>query len=108
MPVQNICSLWKKINKLWKDYYQTEPNLHYNGEIDKIIDYLTTYCNIKFGNYQEAIAWFEDVISNPESEIDSLMAVIDLGYVYMLMEGDDKASAYLQISAVKTQNHVRV
>ena len=75
-----------------KDYYQTEPNLHYNGEIDKIIDYLTTHCNIKLGNYQEAIAWFEDVISNPESEIDSLMAVIDLGYIYMLMEGDNKAS----------------
>ncbi len=84
-----------------KDYYQTEPNLHYNGEIDKIIDYLTTYCNIKLGNYQEAIAWFEDVISNPESEIDSLMAVIDLGYVYMLMEGDDKASVICRYPQLK-------
>jgi len=84
-----------------KDYYQTEPNLHYNGEIDKIIDYLTTYCNIKLGNYQEAIAWFEDVISNPESEIDSLMAVIDLGYVYMLMEGDDKASVTCRYPQLK-------
>jgi len=84
-----------------KDYYQTEPNLHYNGEIDKIIDYLTTHCNIKLGNYQEAIAWFEDVISNPESEIDSLMAVIDLGYVYMLMEGDDKASVTCRYPQLK-------
>lgn len=74
-----------------KDYYLSEPNLHYNGEIDKIIDYLTTHCNIKLGNYQEAIAWFEDVISNPPSELDSLMAVIDLGYVYMLMEEDAKS-----------------
>jgi len=84
-----------------KDYYQTEPNLHYNGEIDKIIDYLTTHCNIKLGNYQEAIAWFEDVISNPHSEIDSLMAVIDLGYVYMLMEGDDKASVICRYPQLK-------
>lgn len=84
-----------------KDYYQTEPNLHYNGEIDKIIDYLTTHCNIKLGNYQEAIAWFEDVISNSESEIDSLMAVIDLGYVYMLMEGDDKASVTCRYPQLK-------
>lgn len=84
-----------------KDYYQSEPNLHYNGEIDKIIDYLTTHCNIKLGNYQEAIAWFEDVISNPESEIDSLMAVIDLGYVYMLMEGDDKASVICRYPQLK-------
>jgi tetratricopeptide (TPR) repeat protein len=84
-----------------KNYYQTEPNLHYNGEIDKIIDYLTTHCNIKLGNYQEAISWFEDVISNPESELDSLMAVIDLGYVYMLMEGDDKASVTCRYPQLK-------
>ncbi|MEN6384987.1 MAG: T9SS type A sorting domain-containing protein, partial [Phycisphaerales bacterium] len=84
-----------------KDYYQTEPNLHYNGEIDKIIDYLTTHCNFKLGNYQEAIDWFEDVISNPDSEIDSLMAVIDLGYVYMLMEGDDKASVICRYPQLK-------
>ena len=84
-----------------KDYYQTEPNLHYNGEIDKIINYLTTHCNIKLGNYQEAISWFEDVISNPESELDSLMAVIDLGYIYMLMEGDDKASVICRYPQLK-------
>jgi hypothetical protein len=87
-----------------KDYYQTEPNLHYNGEIDKIIDYLTTHCNIKLGNYQEAISWFEDVISNPESELDSLMAVIDLGYIYMLMEGDDKASVICRYPQLKPKN----
>ncbi|MDY0152876.1 MAG: right-handed parallel beta-helix repeat-containing protein, partial [Candidatus Cloacimonas sp.] len=69
-----------------KDYYHTEPNLHWNGEIDKIADYLETYCNIKLGNYQEAIAWFEAIISNPPSELDSLMAVIDLGYTYVLMQ----------------------
>jgi hypothetical protein len=87
-----------------KDYYLSEPNLHYNGEIDKIIDYLTTHCNIKLGNYQEAIAWFEDVISNPPSELDSLMAVIDLGYVYMLMEGDDKASVIAMYPQLKPKS----
>ncbi|GAB1468082.1 hypothetical protein MASR2M64_07860 [Candidatus Cloacimonadota bacterium] len=86
------------------DYYLSEPNLHYNGEIDKIIDYLTTHCNIKLGNYQEAIAWFEDVISNPPSELDSLMAVIDLGYVYTLMEGDDKASVIAMYPQLKPKS----
>lgn len=69
-----------------KNYYATEPNLHWNGEIDKLADYLENYCNIKMGDYQTAIAWFEAVISNPPSELDSLMAVIDLGYVYLLMQ----------------------
>jgi len=68
-----------------KYYYHNEPNLHWNGEIDKLADYLENYCNIKLGNYQEAIQWFEVIISDPPSELDSLMAVIDLGYIYCLM-----------------------
>ena len=69
-----------------KDYYATAPNLHWNGEIDKLADYLENYCNIKMGDYQAAISWFEDIISDPDCELDSLMAVIDLGYVYLLMQ----------------------
>lgn len=69
-----------------KDYYATEPNLHWNGEIDKLADYLENYCNIKLGDYQAAISWFEDIISDPDCELDSLMTVIDLGYVYLLMQ----------------------
>ncbi len=69
-----------------KNYYHNEPNMHWNGEIDKLADYLENYCNIQMGNYQEAIAWFEAIISDPPSELDSLMAVIDLGYTYLLMQ----------------------
>jgi tetratricopeptide (TPR) repeat protein len=76
-----------------KDYYHTEPNLHWNGDIAKLADYLENYCNIKMGNYQEAIAWFEAVIADPPSELDSLMAVIDLGYVYLLMQENPPKSA---------------
>lgn len=77
--------------------------MHYDGEIDKVIDYLTTHCNISLGNYQEAIAWFEDIISDPETELDSLMAVIDLGYIYMLME-DDKASVSCRYPQLKPKS----
>ncbi len=87
-----------------KDYYSTEPNLHYNGEIDKVVDYLTTHCNIVLGNYQEAIAWFEDVISNPPSELDSLMAIIDLGYAYTLMQGDAKTSVIAKYPHLKPKS----
>lgn len=76
-----------------KDYYATEPNLHWNGEINKLADYLENYCNIKMGDYQAAIAWFEAVISDPQSELDSLMAVIDLGYVYLLMQENPPKSS---------------
>jgi len=78
-----------------KDYYSTEPNLHWNGDIDKLADYLEKYCDIKMGNYQEAIPFFEEIISNPPSELDSLMAVIDLGYTYCMMQEYPPKSAIM-------------
>jgi parallel beta-helix repeat protein len=92
MSAKNLINLEENYLAL-KTYYATEPNLHWNGEIDKLADYLENYCNIKMGDYQAAITWFEAVISNPPSEMDSLLAVIDLGYVYLLMqENAPKAS----------------
>lgn len=69
-----------------KNYYLNEPHMHYNGEMDKLADYLIAYCNIKLENYQDAITFFESVITGSPSELDSLMAIIDLGYVYLLMQ----------------------
>ena len=76
-------------------YYETEPNLHYNDEIDKFTDYLSNYCNIKMENYEEAIYWFEDIIADPTSEIDSVMAIIDAGYTYLLMEENGIRSGFV-------------
>ncbi|MFA7057332.1 MAG: T9SS type A sorting domain-containing protein [Candidatus Cloacimonadales bacterium] len=69
-----------------KDYYLTEPRFQYDGQIDHTIDYLTKHCDIKLGNYEEAINWFENEIANPRTAYDSLVAIIDLGYIYTLME----------------------
>lgn len=68
-----------------KDYYLSEPQFNYDGQIDHTIEYLIKHCDIKLGNYQEAINWFENEIMNPRTEYDSLIAVIDLGYVYTLV-----------------------
>jgi len=76
-------------------YYETEPNLHYNDEIDKFADYLANYCNIKMENYEQAIYCFEDIIADPPSEIDSVMAIIDAGYTYLLMEENGNRSGFV-------------
>ncbi|KQC08747.1 MAG: hypothetical protein APR54_04250 [Candidatus Cloacimonas sp. SDB] len=76
-------------------YYETEPNLHYNEEMDKYADYLANYCNIKMECYEDAIICFEEIISNPPSEIDSVMAVIDAGYTYLLMEENGNRSGFV-------------
>ena len=74
-----------------QDYYQTEPNLYFDEEITKLSDYLANYCNIKIGDYDTAIDWYEEIIEFPPSVQDSIYAVIDIGYIYLLMdEGRDE------------------
>ena len=78
-----------------KDYYETESNLRYDENSEKYADYLANYCNIKLENYEEAILNFEEVISNPPSEIDSVLAIIDLGYTYLIMEESEVRSGFI-------------
>ena len=40
--------------------------------------------------YPEAISFFEAIISDPDTELDSVYAVIDAGYTYLLMENGGK------------------
>jgi len=47
------------------------------------------------GNYPAAISRFEKVIKNPITPEDSIFAVIDLGYTYLLMENKEIESSYI-------------
>ncbi|MCD4736992.1 MAG: T9SS type A sorting domain-containing protein, partial [Bacteroidales bacterium] len=42
----------------------------------------------------EAIQWFEDIIQSPPAFEDSLFAIIDLGYTYLLMQQGGYKSGY--------------
>ncbi len=77
-----------------KTYYNSEPNIVNNLELTKLADFLANFCEIKLENWPTAIAWFENVIQNPESLEDSIFAIIDLGYTYFLMENGGLKSAY--------------
>ncbi len=77
-----------------KSYYDTEANIQNNPDLVKLADYLMNFCEIKLENWPTAIAWFENVIQNPESLEDSIFAIIDLGYTYFLMENGGLKSAY--------------
>ena len=68
-----------------KTYYITEENLRLTDESEFLADCLVAKCDIRLENYADAISFYEDVIDNPPSVIDSLCAIIDLGYVYLLM-----------------------
>ncbi|MCL2074555.1 MAG: T9SS type A sorting domain-containing protein, partial [Marinilabiliaceae bacterium] len=50
--------------------------------------FLSTRCNVLERQWQPAIDWYENRIENPPSYPDSIFAVIDLGDIYLRMEGD--------------------
>jgi len=76
-------------------FYATEPNLHNDIGIDKLADYLVNYCNLKLEDYQAVVDWYEAIILNPPSVADSIYAVIDLGYTYLLMNAADDRAQYV-------------
>ncbi|MBS3768263.1 MAG: T9SS type A sorting domain-containing protein, partial [Candidatus Cloacimonetes bacterium] len=88
-----------------RNYYLTNPNCNINPERTKLSEYLANYCRIKMEQYPEAISFFEDIISNPETELDSVFAVIDAGYVYTLM-GDNKAGYVGKMPELKPKSKV--
>ncbi len=77
-----------------RSYYNTEPVIQSNPDLYDLAKYLSNFCEIKLENWPTAIAWFENVIQNPESLEDSIFAIIDLGYTYFLMENGGLKSAY--------------
>jgi len=56
-------------------------------------EFLATRCYVKEREWQPAVDWYEDRIMNPPSYQDSVFAVIDLGYIHLLMEADTMGGA---------------
>ncbi len=79
--------LGEKYNDL-KDYYSNDPVLVNDTNMAKVASFLANQCNMEMKNYSEAIAWFEGVINHPATFNDSVFAIIDLGYTYLLAETD--------------------
>ncbi len=69
--------------------------LDYDEETIKLAGYLSNYCNIKKKEYPTAIDYFEEIIANSPSQEDSIYAVIDAGYTYLLMEADGDRASYV-------------
>ncbi|OQY25755.1 MAG: hypothetical protein B6244_14765, partial [Candidatus Cloacimonetes bacterium 4572_55] len=74
-----------------REYYQTQPNRGYDEQMEKTTNHAVTLCHIAETNYVEAVSLLEDIVQNPPSLKDSVFAVIDIGHVYFIMEGDSTA-----------------
>ena len=71
-----------------KQYYTTNDTILSDTSLTKLGDFLANKCDIALKNWQTAIDWYENEILNPETVNDSIFAIIDLGYTYLLMEND--------------------
>lgn len=92
---KQLLSLETKSNKNYtelKSYYETEPNLNYDEELQNLSEELSNYCDIRLESYETVIGYFEAIIDNPDSIQDSVFAVIDAGYTYLLMEDAGRSS----------------
>jgi len=70
-----------------KEYYQTHPAILGDESLSHMAFSLSNKCDEIQENYEEAIAWYEGVLTDPETGFnDSIFAAIDLGDLYLRME----------------------
>jgi hypothetical protein len=77
-----------------KEYYQSNDGIQADTILQKLSVSLANDCDIKLENWPDAIDYYEGIINDPVSLEDSVFAIIDLGYVYFLMENSGYKSAY--------------
>ena len=70
-----------------QEYYLTEGNIQSDESLSHLASSMANRCDEIMGNYADAIAWYEEVLTDPNTSFnDSIFAAIDLGDVYLRME----------------------
>ena len=77
-----------------KQYYETNATVQAEPGLAETGEYMASKCDIKIENWPDAINYYENIILDPETMEDSIFAIIDLGYVYFVMENSGYKSAY--------------
>ena len=70
-----------------KVFYLSDTAIASDEALSHLASALANRCDEVLGNYPDAIAWYEDVITDPETSFaDSIFAMIELGNLYLVME----------------------
>jgi len=77
-----------------KQYYDANATIQAYPDLAETGDYMVSKCDIKLENWPGAISYYENIILDPETMEDSIFAIVDLGYVYFVMENSGFKSAY--------------
>jgi len=77
-----------------KAYYTTNDSIAADTLLSRLGDILSNQCEIKLQNWPDAISWYENRILNSGCIEDSIFAIIDLEYLYFLIENTGLKSGY--------------
>lgn len=87
-----MLTIEKEINNNYaslRNYYYTNQVIVSNDRLQVLSSSLANKSNEFDGNYEEAVIWYEDVLTNPQTSYnDSIFASIDLGNLYLKMESN--------------------
>ncbi len=90
--LKKMLTIEKEINNSYaslRNYYNTNQMIASNDRLQVLSLSLANKCNEFDGNYEEAVTWYEDVLTNPKTSYsDSIFASIDLGNLYLKMESN--------------------
>lgn len=90
VALKNMFAIAEKTGKGFdslRDYYRNTLAVTCQPDLQDIGDNLANKCDEALGNYQAAIAWYENkLVDSATSFADSVFAVIDLGDLYLLLD----------------------
>lgn len=78
-----------------KEYFLTNDSINADTALAELAEISANECDVRDSNYETAIDWYENRILTADNTADSIFAVIDLGFVYLLMEEDGARSNYI-------------
>ncbi len=78
-----------------QSYYLNDATIAADVTLSHLASSLANKCDEIMGNYSNAIAWYEEVLSNPSTSFnDSIFAAIDLGELYLRMDVEGEKGSY--------------
>ena len=90
-----------------RDYYRNTHAVTCHPDLQDIGDNLANKCDEALGNYQAAIAWYENkLVDSATSFADSVFAVIDLGDLYLLLDSIGERSMVGSMSQYRPETEI--
>lgn len=68
-----------------RQYYLNDTDITGNDKLNAVAVNLANWCYVEMEDYTSAIQYFNNILANPPSYHDSLYAIIDIDYIYYLM-----------------------